>query len=827
MSTPDKFKLHDMQDAHSQSYLDTSEFIEPSMVPEAAKPSGRVIHAVQAIPFECYLDKESNWSLKARRGNSALYSAIRWLGAETNWDTLLVGWTGEIKQPSQTGVPVDDNAEISVSAEQKEGLTQALKKTDKKEQEIVPIWMLKDGEGESVTKQKRYREYAENLLWPLFHYIVWSEVTDGRKEKVWWKEYIKFNQIFADKIVEIYQPGDVIWVHDYHLLLLPQMLRQKLPHAFIGSFLHAPFPSSEYFRCLPQRKELLQGMLGANMLGFQTYSYSRHFISSCTRVLGVESTAHGVDAHGARVAVEVFPIGIETTRVEREMHLPGVQPKMETIRELYAGKKIIVGRDRLDAVRGVTQKLQAFERFLEEYPEWRGKVVLIQVTTPAGYPSTKVERRVSDLVAHINGTYGSLHFTPVHHYHQTLDTEEYFALLRVADLGLITSVRDGMNTTSLEYVVCQKENAGPLIISEFSGTAGSLGDAIHVNPWDFAGTAKAINEGLSMSDADKKARQEALYKKVTAHSMQAWCSTFLKRLFANVTSFDVSSQTPALDRSLVIDTYKKAQRRLLMFDYDGTLTPIVRDPAAAVPTDKMLRSLKLLAADPKNQIWIISGRDQKFLEEWMGDIPGLGLSAEHGSFIRKPRSEEWINLTEKLDMSWQKDVIDIFQYFTERTQGSFIEKKRCAVTWHYRRADPEYGAFQAHECQAHLESVVTSKLPVEVLIGKANLEVRPESINKGEVVRDLVEAYGAEAPDFIFCAGDDKTDEDMFRALRMADTVKSEQSFPTTVGPSSKISLASWHVNEPHDIVQIIGVLSGSVNESAIQQKAAAAPEAE
>lgn len=629
---------------------------------------------------------------------------------------------------------------------------------------------------------------------------------------------MKFNEAFADKICEIYKPGDVIWVHDYHLLLLPQIIRQRLPKAYIGTFMHAPFPSSEYFRYLTKRTELLEGMLGSNMIGFQSYSYSRHFISACTRVLGFESTPSSVDAYGARVSIDVFPVGIDTARVEADMSVFAVQENVNALRELYPGKKIIVGRDRLDSVRGVIQKLRAFEIFLQMYPEMAGQVVLIQVTSSAFAQSSKIERKVSELIAHINGTYGSLQFMPIQHYQQTIARNEYLALLRAADLALITSVRDGMNTTSLEFVVCQKESHAPVILSEFTGTATSLTDAILVNPWDSVGVATAIHDCLVMSEEEKAVLEKKLYAQVTSNTTQVWVSRFISRLLLNLSSFDHSHMTPVLDRPRMSSKYHSSIRRLFLFDYDGTLTPIVREPSAAIPTDRVIRTLKKLAEDPKNQVYIISGRDQKFLEHWLGDVDKLGLSAEHGSFLRPVGSREWQNLAEKMDMSWQKDVVSIFKYYTERTQGAFIERKRCAVTWHYRRADPEYGAFQARQCQNHLENTVTGNYDVEVMAGKANLEVRPRFVNKGEIAKRLAEEYldpktGERVrPDFILCIGDDSTDEDMFRALRKIENLDQDEVFTVTVGPSSKMTTAEWHLSASADVVSTVGMLVGTVD---------------
>ena len=458
--------------------------------------------------------------------------------------------------------------------------------------------------------------------------------------------------------------------------------------------------------------------------------------------------------------------------------------------------------------------------FLERYPEWHGKVTLIQVTSPTSVEEEKedsghkIASRIANLVSKINGIYGGLEYTPVCHFPQYLSKDEYFALLRVADVGLITSVRDGMNTTSFEYVLCQRDNHGPLILSEFSGTASSLTNAIHINPWNLGNVADTINEALTMSHEERERQHRLLYKHVKTHDVHEWARNFLSRLLVNLASFNQSIATPALDQVKLMAKYQQAQRRLFMFDYDGTLTPIVKDPQAAIPSDRIVRTIKTLAQDPRNNVWVISGRDQAFLDEWLGHISELGLSAEHGSFVRPPGSEEWENLTEKLDMGWQKEVLSIFNHYTERTQGSFIERKRIALTWHFRRSDPEYGAFQAREVKKHLERTVAERWDVEVMNGKANLEVRPRFVNKGAIATRLVQEYGVgqgAAPDFVLCLGDDFTDEDMFRALRDSELPR-DCVFAVTVGASSKKTLASWHLLEPADVIAAIALLNGTAS---------------
>jgi trehalose 6-phosphate synthase/phosphatase len=618
-----------------------------------------------------------------------------------------VGWTGEIVQEKKNKsrfslealtedalailkaaapIPVDSSQKpgppdiggIEITKEERTQLERMLERHDSGK--IVPVWLYDDQKGDSDTftlkDQRRWCRYSEKELYNLFHYKH-NEPSDGRSNRQSWADYYKLNNMFADRILEIYTPGDIVIVHDHQLMLLPSLLRQRLPGIYVGFFLHIPFPSSELYRCLSQRKEVLEGILGANMIGFQSYSYSRHFSSCCTRILGFDSSSAGVDAYGAHVAVDVFPIGINAVEIHKAAFEDSVvEEKIARIRSMYAGKKIIVGRDRLDVTRGVAQKLQAFEVFLEKYPEWRDKVVLIQINSSEQNPEQdKTDKqylnKISGLVSRINGIYGSISSAPVQHFPQYIAREEYLALMRCADLGLITSVRDGMHTTSLEYIICQKDKRSPLILSEFSGTAASLRGAMLVNPWDRSGVADTINQALTMSEEQRSDQHAKLYKYVTSNDVRAWSNKFLNRLLTNLSSFDQSFATPLLDRAQVLQKYRAAKKRLFMFDYDGTLTPIVTNPMAATPSDKVLRNLKQLSEDPANEVWIISGRDQLFLDEWMGHITNLGLSAEHGSFVRPPKADTWENVAEGMDMSWRDEVRRIFNYYTERTQGSY------------------------------------------------------------------------------------------------------------------------------------------------------------
>ncbi|KAL6941312.1 hypothetical protein ACO0RG_002440 [Hanseniaspora osmophila] len=753
---------------------------------------------------------------------------------------------------------------------------------------VEPVWLLRKD-------QLKWRQYAENVLWPDFHYIL-SPIQDSCNiEKNWWFDYVKFNEAYAMKIAKIYKPGDIIIIHDYYLMLLPQLLRMRLKasnndeeenssnedglsneegsskpdveaHVSIGYFHHVTFPSFEYFRCLKYRKQLIDGVLGADVVFFQDYSFQRHFVSCCKRLLDctakkdLDTNNHHVSAYGADILIKTMPIGIDKEKLIAKTFNREIDLKVETLRTAYAGKKIIFGRDRLDSVRGVLQKLQSFDIFLEMFPYWRDKVVMIQVSTPTGLISSsssndnKLERQVMELVNSINTKYGNLDFSPVQHYHMRIPKDIYLSLLRVADLCMVTSIRDAINLTALEYITVQSHESEvnktgkaikPLILSEFSGTPLNKEDCYIINPWDSVAVAKTIDNALQKQYFQVSKEIEKTAAKVP--NMLDWTSELVHTLEGFLTS--TTSMTPALNRPCLYKIYNQAERRLFLFDYDGTLTPIVKDPAAAIPTAKLYSLLQALAKDPKNDIWIISGRDQAFLNKWFGTkVPEVGLSAEHGCFIKNSNSTEWVNLTEKYDMSWQKICGDLMEHVTSKTPGSFVERKKVALTWHYRGTVPELGEFNAKELKEELMKNFGGT-DIEVMEGKMNLEVRPKFVNKGEIVKRLVltkrgtktdmlqskttldDLTQQDLPDFVLCLGDDKTDEDMFNQLNSIESgfatanKKSPSAkkfiknpfgnygfFPTSVGSANKQTVAKAHLTDPQQVLETLGLLVGHVS---------------
>ncbi|KNE64861.1 trehalose-phosphatase [Allomyces macrogynus ATCC 38327] len=809
---------------------------------------------------------------------------------------------------------------------------------------------------DEATATDHYEGYCKTVLWPLLHYSLWEGVaTDGRQEQRHWEAYVRANLEYAQAALRTYLPGDLVFVHDYHLLLVPAQLRamvlgrrppptpsvdsnasstfmsmilrgwngEGLPteppvdddsasmatswetqDMSIGLFLHTPFPSSELFRCLPKRAALLEAILGASLIGFNNYSFARHFVSCCTRVLGLESTPTGIEYHGRHVEIGIFPIGIDAAHSDARRRSPAVRAKTAALRELYAGKRVIVSRNKSDQLQGVVHQLLAFAKLLQLYPQWQNKVILVQITQPAAGQkdaNAKLEAKVSELVAQINGTYGTIEYSPVHHVHRTVEPDDFYALLSVADVGCITSIRDGYNTVSHELIVCQQppptsstsstfDDAdtdpswapAPLILSEFTGTAGSLSAALIVNPYDYLGVAATLADALSMPRAERIQRHRQSMAMVTKYTSPKWARSFVRALEGSHARHLMSAThtTPRLDVARCVAAFHAAPMRLILFDYDGTLTPIVRVPSAAEPSPELLQALTALCADRSNRVFIISGRDQATLDAWLGHIPGLGLCAEHGCYLRMPYDARgWLDLTEELGDAavWKAEIKEIFQYYQERTPGSFIEEKKSSIVWHHRLADPQFGAFQAKECQNHLENAVLSKLPLEVMKGKKNLEVRPLAINKGEIVHRLLATAAPRGARFtyVFCAGDDVTDETMFKRLRrefrhpakspsttnannpntttsagvsgagsvppspvaayhhpIVDTVGttsctgslaggdaganaaargSQQTavWTVTIGPASKRTTAGWHLQSPHEVVQVMLAWTG------------------
>ncbi len=609
--------------------------------------------------------------------------------------------------------------------------------------------------------EKFYEGYANQALWPLFHSFTSRLQFDPES----WEAYIEANRRFCAAVVQEFQPGDRIWVHDYHLMLLPSLLREQLPDASIGFFLHIPFPDSDVFAILPRGEELLAGLLGADLIAFHTHLHLQHFRLSLRRLLGTESTVDRLETFEREVRLAALPIGIAPDDFLGCLDRPETQEQLQKLRAQYSGRQLIAAVDRLDYTKGLPHRLRTFRRLLSKYPEFLEKIVLMQVAVPSrenieSYQTLRSE--VHELISEINGDFGTPDWVPVVYIHRGISRPELVAVYQFAPVGWVAPLRDGMNLVAKEYVACHPEGGGVLVLSSFAGAAAEMGEALLVNPFDEERTAAAIARALTMSDEEKRDRMSALHERVLRNNVFAWGDRFLSLLDEAAT--ERRERTPDAPQPLplpvLIDAYRQAAQRLLLLDYDGTLVPLAARPQEAVPSDQLRQLLTQLTSDANNHVLVISGRRTADLERWLGSVPRLGLASEHSARWRLPGSDIWQG--HAADSEWKNSVRPILQHFVDRIPGSFVEEKEFALVWHYRTAEAEFGEWLATELVAMLEGML-AETELRAYRGKKIVEVKPLWANKGSLVSDLLLQYADVG--FILGVGDDRTDEDLFAHL--------------------------------------------------------------
>lgn len=624
--------------------------------------------------------------------------------------------------------------------------------------------------------RRHYEGYSNGVLWPLFHYLLETVEFDLRD----FEAYERVNRAFADAIVEVYEPGDAIWVHDYHLMLLPKLLRERLPDAAIAFFLHIPFPSSEVFRILPRNGRILEGLLGANLIGVHTYDYGRHLVSSCSRVLGVDFDDDWSLVDGAS-RVGVFPLGIDATTFRDLAESPAVAERSHQLWKDTGDRTIILGVDRMDYTKGIPLRLRAFARLLERREDLRGKVTLIQLCVPSrgGLESYRaLKEEVDRLVGAINGEFGGAGYSPINYLYRSVSPEELVAMYVAADIMLVTPIRDGMNLVAKEYVASRIDDSGVLILSEFAGAAAEMGEATLFNPWDIEEGATAIEEAIGVDAEDAKARMAAMRQRVMQHDVHAWVERYLEALDRQA-SARVETEATGWQEPLA-RAMNSGGRSLLMLDYDGTLVELKESPELAAPTADLIELLVALADHDRIDVVVSSGRDTDTLESWLGDLP-ITLIGEHGLRWRMERGQPWEDLAPRLDLSWMRHVREILEEYMLRLPGSFVEQKNATLVWHYRKAEAGFGQWLARELASHLRESM-SNAPVEVSQGHKIVEVRPQGIGKGAALRSYLERRGPY--DRAVVIGDDRTDEDMF-AVRAPGAISIKVGRGTTVADHS------------------------------------------
>ena len=640
-----------------------------------------------------------------------------------------------------------------------------------------------------------YEGFSNGAIWPLFHYLLEYCKFDPEA----FEAYRRVNERFAEKVLEHAKDDDTIWIHDYQLMLVPSMLRERLPSARIGFFLHIPFPSSEVLRVMPQREELLRGLLGADLIGVHTHEYVDHLSRSFRRILGLEARQGVVNLSGRGVRIEAHPLGIDVESQREAAHSDEAERILTRYKRSIGDAQVILGVDRLDYTKGLPNKLEAFKSLLDREPRWREGAVFIQVAVPSREAIGSYRDQKSDverLVGEINGLYGRAGKTPIQYIYGTVSPEELGALYRLADIALVTPIRDGLNLVAKEYVACREDGAGVLILSEFAGAATELGEALRINPWDIEGTAAQIERGLDMGFGERNERMAPMHRRVVENDVHRWVDRFIHSLGSPDDS--ISATPPMLSSIVLAETmsgpFVSAKKPLIMLDYDGSLREFTPRYEDAAPTDEIVGILRDLGAIKGAEIYINSGRDRNTLGEWFQGLE-ISLIAEHGSWVKYKGQSEWTRLGPPPDLSWKDEARSILNDYVSKTPGARIEEKSSALVWHFREADTEIGEWQALDLTTHLENTFESS-PVEILTGSKIVEIRQHGLDKGRAY-DIVESEHGPF-DFVLATGDDRTDEDLFERLRA-------DAFSVHVGQGGSLATSSLH--SPASVRRLLGHL--------------------
>ncbi len=644
--------------------------------------------------------------------------------------------------------------------------------TDAWEQESVRTDLAADNLAPVFLSQDEinlyYEGFSNKVIWPHFHYF--TQYTTYKDK--YWDAYLSVNQKFADEVVKHLRPDDMVWVHDYQLMLLPQMIRTQFPQISIGFFLHIPFPSYEVFRILPWREEILEGVLGADQIGFHTFGYMRHFLSAAYRISGYEHHFGRLSVGNRIVNVDFFPMGIDYDKYAYpDTEADPDDEAIIQIKQLAIDRKLIISIDRLDYTKGIPQRIRTFAKFIYEHPEYHGKVTLVMIVVPSRSnvdTYRELKQEIDTLVGKINAQHGTFNWMPVQYYYRSLNFGELTTLYKEADIAMITPLRDGMNLVAKEYIASKEESkTGVLILSEMAGASEELTEALIVNPQDQQQMVQKLVQALEMPVAEQTERLEKMQTNLKKYDVRQWAANFIKAQKKLMKKSKAKQTQTLLDTDLtsVLADYQAAKERLLILDYDGTLMDFKKDPQSVVPDQELLDTLEALAADPHNHLVINSGRDKNTLEKWLGHL-GLEMSAEHGVWMKQ--QGEW-HLNPSVSDHWKGEVRRTLQDLVERTPGSFIEEKDYSLAWHYRSLDRDLGEKRVREFRDMLV-YLTHNIDLQVLEGNKVVEIKNAGVNKGKSTQHWLNERDW---DFMLALGDDHTDEDIFRALpKEAVTIK-------------------------------------------------------
>jgi len=612
-----------------------------------------------------------------------------------------------------------------------------------------------------------YYGFSNRTLWPLFHYFL--EYTEFQNEA--WENYKLVNEKFAKVVIDQIEAGDKVWIHDYQLLLLPQLIKAEKPDVPIGFFLHIPFPSYEIFRTFPKRKEILEGMLGSDLIGFHTYDYERHFLSSVKRIVNKEVRFNKITHDNRIIKVDSFPMGIDYQKFENAAKQNQEQSKKEkTTVQLRLDEhlnqsdsaKMVLSIDRLDYTKGIPNRVRAFEYFLNKYPEYKEKIRLIMLAVPSRSEVPqyqKLKRETDELVGRVNGEFSTVSWTPIWYFFRAMPFENLIDLYTSSDVALITPVRDGMNLVAKEYIATRTEQDGVLVLSEMAGASKELGEALLINPFNFEEIADTLKQAIEMPVKEQKRRMKNLQKRISRYTVERWAEEFMTALDSsqNVSQYIQAEAFTKHQQNKVLQATTSSKSTLLLLGYNGTLVDYTYETNDKKPDAELLTLLTSIADLPNVEFCITSCSPKEDLDKWFADMD-CRLISDHGAYYRKHNI--WTEL-ESLKTDWMEDVIPVLETFVDRTPGSKLEINRFSLSWYYGDTDLELGEKRFIEMRTVLTSL-TANTDLSVFHGNKVVEIKSNKVSKGYAA---VQILKEKEFDNIIAIGDDWTDEYMFEDL--------------------------------------------------------------
>jgi trehalose 6-phosphate synthase/phosphatase len=691
---------------------------------------------------------------------------------------------------------------------------------------------------------KFYNNFCKELLWPVLHYSVplQRDVNYSKNWQKYWGAYLVVNTLFTKKItIFIENKSTLVWIHNYHLFLVPNLLRKRRPSARIGFFIHTVFPSSDVFRCIPEANSIMHSILSCDLIGFNTYDYARHFISCCRRLLYLdfkvlENGELGYNYNGRNIGLKINHLGINSQEIIKFGRISKIKEIVKDLNKKYLEKKIILSIDTIDIIKGGVLKLQGFNYFLDNNPDFRNKVVLFEFLLEEKHINIERRKHIYEEIEDIKRKHGN-DVIKVINYKNDLESLMFLiSICKISCLGLFSSYWDGLNIFPYEYTVLDTENPGCIILSQFMGCYRCLPGVLSVNPLKLKDIASNIYDGLTMNLEKRKALHTTRYNYVLKHDFNYWANDFVTELFnisrensnkkymevgwgSNTRLIALDMNIEHLSNSNYIYDFNNAEKRLILLDYGGTLVER-HNNILLKPKNELLNYISTLILDKRNIVMIVSGQSRKILEEVFGKINNIGLVAEKGAFVKFPNSTKWINSYKLDDIKWVSLADKIIENYTDMTPGSYKELKETYLLWNYEKSEPEYGKMKASELSKYLSQIFENE---NIVINQYEtcrlLEIRLKNISKANAAKMVLGYFQSQLlfenleqnNGFIMAIGNDISDDNMFTVLssRSPDITN---KYTVTIG--LRPSTADYYLDDVVDVTNTLQSLLSNISEN-------------